>query len=254
MRTAREIAGVLWLADLGLSRRDIASVTGIPLNTVGKWLRGELPRHAARGAEGCRHCGDPIAHRNRLPGSAYAYLLGLYLGDGHVAPFPRTSCLRIYLDAGYPGIVDECARAIALVMPANRVNALRRSPVNWVIVSSYSKAWPCLLPQHGPGAKHRRRIQLEAWQRAITTVHAESLVRGLIHSDGSRFTNSVSRRGRRYHYPRYSFANESADIRRIFCEHLDLLGIEWRPAGRRNISIARRDSVARLDAFVGPKR
>ncbi len=72
-------------------------------------------------------------------------------------------------------------------------------------------------------------------------------MRGLIHSDGSRFTNPVVHRGRRYRYRGYFFANESSDIRRIFCEHLDLLGIAWRPAGRRNISIARREAVARLD-------
>jgi hypothetical protein len=139
-------------------------------------------------------------------------------------------------------------------MPANRVDAVRRAPANCVVVSSYSQAWPCLLPQHGAGVKHARRIVLEPWQRDITAAHAGALVRGLIHSDGSRFANPVTRRGRRYTYPRYLFANESADIKRILCDHLDLLGIEWRPAGRRNISIARRASVARLDQFVGPKR
>jgi hypothetical protein len=36
--------------------------------------------------------------------------------------------------------------------------------------------------------------------------------------------------------------------------HLDLLGVPRRPAGPRNISIARREGVATLDAFVGPKR
>ena len=46
----------------------------------------------------------------------------------------------------------------------------------------------------------------------------------------------------------------SADIKTIFCEHLDLLGIAWRRASHRNISIARREAVALLDEFVGPKR
>jgi hypothetical protein len=32
-----------------------------------------------------------------------------------------------------------------------------------------------------------------------------------------------------------------------------VLGIEWRPWGRWHISVARRDSVAKLDAFVGLK-
>lgn len=54
-------------------------------------------------------------------------------------------------------------------------------------------------------------------------------------------------------YPRYFFSNLSADIRTIFCEHCDLLGIRWTLSNPRNVSIAHRDSVALLDEFVGPK-
>jgi hypothetical protein len=50
------------------------------------------------------------------------------------------------------------------------------------------------------------------------------------------------------------FTNRSDDIKAILCEHLDLLGIAWRRASDRNISIARREAVAALDEFVGPKR
>jgi hypothetical protein len=57
-----------------------------------------------------------------------------------------------------------------------------------------------------------------------------------------------------YTYPRYNFSNASADIRKLFCDACDLLGIEWRVMNARNISVARRASVARLDEFVGPKR
>ena len=55
-----------------------------------------------------------------------------------------------------------------------------------------------------------------------------------------------------YSYPRYFF-NESADIRAIFCEYCELLNLRWTQSNRRNISISHRDSVARLDSFVGPK-
>lgn len=55
-------------------------------------------------------------------------------------------------------------------------------------------------------------------------------------------------------YPRYHFSNVSPDIRAIFGRACDALGIEWRPHNRRNLSGARRDRVALLDAFVGPKR
>jgi hypothetical protein len=57
-----------------------------------------------------------------------------------------------------------------------------------------------------------------------------------------------------YEYVRYFFTNYSADIRAIFCEHCDLLGIRWTQSSFKNISIAHRESVAILDEFIGPKR
>ena len=66
-------------------------------------------------------------------------------------------------------------------------------------------------------------------------------------------TRLPSGRDATYSYPRYFFSNESADIRSIFCEYCDRLGLRWTQSNRRNISIAHRDSVAKLDEFVGPK-
>jgi hypothetical protein len=89
--------------------------------------------------------------------------------------------------------------------------------------------------------------------------HAEprgprAFVRGLIHSDGSRYVAVVRRRERTYRYTRYSFANRSDDIKAIFCAHLDLLGIRWTRPNEKDIAIARKADVALLDAFIGPKR
>lgn len=55
---------------------------------------------------------------------AYAYLLGLYLGDGYVVP--STSRLEISLDRKYPGLIDSCASAMKAVHPRGRAN-LRRT-------------------------------------------------------------------------------------------------------------------------------
>jgi hypothetical protein len=49
------------------------------------------------------------------------------------------------------------------------------------------------------------------------------------------------------------FTNESADIRALCGDVLDLLGVSWRYSKRNTISVARREAVARLDQFVGPK-
>jgi hypothetical protein len=87
------------------------------------------------------------------------------------------------------------------------------------------------------------------WQREIVTRHPKPLIRGLIHSDGCRVLN----KSMGHVYLRYMFTNASADIRSIFCDACDELGISWRQPKERVISIARRDSVALLDTFVGPK-
>jgi hypothetical protein len=82
-------------------------------------------------------------------------------------------------------------------------------------------------------------------------------VRGLIHSDGCRVTNWTTRQvagdTKRYEYPRYLFANESADIRDLYTDTLDLIGAEWRYTKRNTISVARREAVLTLDQYVGPK-
>lgn len=59
--------------------------------------------------------------------------------------------------------------------------------------------------------------------------------------------------GTRHKYPRYFFTNRSADIRELFTWALDLLDIPWRQANAWNISVARKEAVAALDEFVGPK-
>jgi hypothetical protein len=180
---------------------------------------------------------------------AYAHLLGLYLGDGHIAAFPRAHCLRV---SSTMRIRESSRAGMRRVAPHNRVAVHARD--GCVVVQCYSKAWPCLFPQHGPRPKHERSIELAAWQREVTHAHPRELVRGLFESDGSRHLNRVRRRGRSYAYSRYEFSNRSRDIQAILCEHLDLLGIPWRRSGAFNISVARREGVAALDEFVGPKR
>jgi hypothetical protein len=118
---------------------------------------------------------------------------------------------------------------------------------------------PRALPQHGPGRKHERPIELIDWQRKLTRAHPAALVRGLIHSDGCRCINQVettlpSGRVAKYEYVRYFFTNHSADIRAIFAEHCELLGIRVTQPSPRNLSVSHRAGVAVLEEIVGPKR
>jgi hypothetical protein len=186
-----------------------------------------------------------------LPPGPYAYLLGMYLGDGYIARHRRgVFCLRITSDARYPGIIDECSRAMDAVMPGKRAYRLPSRSSRCLEIIMCSKHWPCLFPQHGPGRKHDRLIRLEPWQQCFVDQETESFVRGLIHSDGCRVVaNDRGVRSVRYH-----FSNRSEDIKRLFCSSLDRLGIPWTRPSDREIAIYRKHAVARLDQFIGPKR
>ena len=113
------------------------------------------------------------------------------------------------------------------------------------------------VPQHGPGKKHNRAIELAPWQGIIVGAQPGDFARGLFHSDGCRFISRVRRPlpggDRWYEYPRYMFTNESRDILGLCGQTLDQLGVSWRFSRRNTISVARREAVARLDEFVGPK-
>jgi len=111
------------------------------------------------------------------------------------------------------------------------------------------KVWPCLFPQHGAGRKHERRIALVPWQEAIVELEPGKLLRGLIHSDGCRILNRVNGTD----YPRYFFSQVSMDIQELFRRTCGKLGVECANNRSNSISVARRHSVAKLDAIVGSK-
>ena len=191
-------------------------------------------------------------------GDRYCYLLGLYLGDGCLVQSSRRSVrLVITLDRSYPELIEEAVQAMCAILPD--ISVRRNARRGCIALVATHPAWARAFPQHGIGKKHERRIRLQSWQKGLTHRHPKALLRGLIHSDGSRCVNRFqtklpSGRIATYRYTRYFFTNYSADIRQIFNEHCDLLEIRWTQSSFKNISIADRKSVAKLDAFVGPKR
>jgi hypothetical protein len=256
MRSIEEVRQVGALVAAGMNDCAIARRTGIPRGTVRcwrherRWERWPYDIHS----DSCRGCGAPRHYFDALP-QTYVYLLGMYLGDGHIVECPKKVYrLIIAMDAIYPEIIGECSRAIATIVPGAhpRLQALKNS--RCVFVVKHSRRWPCLFPQHGPGRKHERPIVLSSWQRNLVTRDPECFLCGLIHSDGCRFINPIRHDEKLYRYPRYNFSNASADIRELFCDACDLLGIEWRVMNARNISVAKRPSVSHLDEFLGPQR
>lgn len=100
------------LAERGVSSSEIARRTGIPRRRVADWRAGS-------------RIGMTSREVSVVPSAAYAYVLGMYLGDGCISRAARTHRLRITLDTAYPDIIDACAAAIGLVKPGRPPRSCR---------------------------------------------------------------------------------------------------------------------------------
>jgi hypothetical protein len=253
--SAATVQEALRLFALGHPKKSIARELGISAHAVTNWVAREPDELLAERVASGDHDPSVCPLIERVPAREYAYLLGQYLGDGSIARH-RRDVYRLVITCcdDYPDIRERTERAMAAVLPNGVGRVQGKGCTN---VSAYSKHWPCLFPQHGPGHKHTRRIELVPWQSEIVASHTGQVLRGLFDSDGSRCINRVRRPvkgvSKSYEYPRYFFSNTSMDILQICGDALDLLGIEWRFNNRNSISVARRAAVARLDEFVGPK-
>lgn len=222
------------------SASQIARATGIPRSTVRDWLRSDI---SALLVERPEHRDAQCSFRAGLSAD-YAFVLGLYLGDGCLSQQKNGVWkLRLVSDAKYPDLIDEWAVAVESVIP--RIVG-RTSRPGCTEIYSHSKHWICLFPQHGPGMKHERRIALEEWQVAVVDRHPAPFARGLLFSDGCRVLNRVGK----HVYGRYFFTNSSEDIREIARDALRHLGITPRQPNETNLSVATRRDVALLDQFI----
>jgi hypothetical protein len=230
------------LVRAGTNDCEIARLTGIPRRTVRDWRIGRAPTD--------RMCDHPF---ECLPTEQYAYLLGIYLGDGCLSLTPRGVWrLRVVLDTRYPGIIDAVRHAMSTVRRGHPVG-LQAKQGNCVEVSMYWKHWLCLFPQHGQGPKHEREIVLADWQQRIVDVERHAFLCGLIDSDGCRITATYREKKAVRKYGRYVFSNRSEDIHRLFTDSLDALGIHWTRANRWDTAVARQREVRRMDSFIGFK-
>lgn len=256
MRTYEEYRQILVLWEDGFKKKRISIMTGINRATVRDCVNRY---HSVRGLQEYR-AAHPVAPDtlrilqirlftdNHSLFKAYAYLLGLYLGDGHISKSRNTYRLRVACDNHYPGIIESCMDAIKVLLPRNSVDTVKQE--GCVAVSCYSNHWPDFFPQHGEGRKHDRPIILKDWQDSIVQTYPLSFFKGLYHSDGCRSKNVVNGKN----YPRYQFNNKSDDIRALFSRTCDQLGLHWGTATNGLcIQVARRPDVEFLDRHIGPK-
>lgn len=261
MRTYEEYQRILQLWEKGNNQMAIARITGIPRGTVKDCIKryGNLEGLEAQKAHANKSTPDHLLKRiQETPEvrKAYAYALGLYLGDGYIDLMKngRSYRLRISLDKKYPGIIESCENALQMVLFQNKINRL--SQPGCYHVCCYNKHLPVIFPQHGEGRKHDRPIVLEAWQQSIVDEHPLEFFRGLYHSDGTRAPNIVKGKD----YPRYTFINNSEDILQLFKDACDKLGLHWTTKSEKRttrvnlVFVSRRADVAYLDEVIGPKQ
>ena len=229
---------------------EVARMLGIPRPTIRDWRRPNYVATELRSV--CPRCWRRARQMQFSPAD-YSELLGLYLGDGCISTYGRTFRLRITLDQKYPRVIEDARALLARSLPHNRVQVVSRAE-RCVDVSTYSLHLPCLVPQHGPGAKNRRSIVLEAWQSRILAAHPWPFIRGLIRTDGCAFINRTGP----YEYLSYDFTNKSGDITQLFLEACALVGVttrsNWSDGGQVwRVRINQRASVALMEEHVGLK-
>jgi hypothetical protein len=165
------------LSDIGILDRENAQICGVSIRSIRHWRSGD--RRAQRG----RRTGTrvprptcPRCHGRALDETAYAYLLGLYLGDGHITRGPRSYVLWLACADAWLACSSRLVRRWHSSCRRPRFSALREDrPL--ARVKSVSKHWPCLFPQHGPGrntsaASSLSRGKRRSWRGIPATSHA----------------------------------------------------------------------------------
>jgi hypothetical protein len=237
----------LSLIAAGVNDCEISRRLGVPRTTIRDWRKPRyVPKRSSTSA--CPRCGRR-SRRIEIAPADYAELLGLYLGDGHIARLPRTQRLRICLDSRYRAVVEESAELLARCFPDNPVRRVLFHGGREVVLDVYSSHLVCLFPQAGPGKKHERAIRLEHWQAEMLAEAPWSFLRGCIRSDGCAFVNRTGP----YEYLSYDFHNLSTDILDLFTDTCVALGLRPRRYARR-VRINRREDVALMVEHVGVKR
>ena len=256
-RPLEQVVAARQLRALGFNNCQISRELRIPRGTIRDWF---IPRHQERqqaadlrrNARRCQRCNGTESSL----AADYVYLLGLYLGDGCLSAQRKGVWrLRIVQDMRYPYLIGECKLAMSAVT-LSRVSV--QPKIGCVEIGASWKHWVHLFPQHGAGPKWLRPIVMLPWQQELIDAFPGPLLRGLIHSDGCRALNTIKYTRateviRSYAYPRYMFSNNSDDIRRLFTDTCDHLGVRWTQTNKFIVAVSRRPDVAFLDTFIGPK-
>jgi len=243
MRTKEEIQKIYECWKDGLTQHKTAETTGIPRGTVKdhykKFSLGVYPNWQQGGdlkSSDESPCGFESHHAYH-----YAYLFGLYLGDGCISIAKNLKNgktvykFRVFQDEKYPNLIEKHMESMRQLFPTNKINKAKKQGC-WEIYF-YNTSLKKLFPQLGPGMKHNRKIELADWQKKIIEANPKAFISGLFESDGCRYQ---SKKNNKYEYLFIDFSNKSEDIHELWKWACSLIGVKTRRHG-----IDKRQSTAR---------
>lgn len=177
---------------------------------------------------------------------AYSYILGLYLGDGHITKTAKKDIyrLRIFLHDRYKNLNEYALRNLQEILVENKCTIFSSKDCALDIISVYKKNIKEIFPQHGEGLKHKRKIKLEKWQKEI--IDPLCFIQGLFHSDGSYV------QGKNVFY---QFTNMSTDIKKMYLYYCKKIGVQTSSTdfNKKNIYIYKKNFVKYLEEKIGTK-
>jgi hypothetical protein len=257
MRTLEELNFIQELISQGKNQSQISKETGIHRKVISKIVKEHFLEAYSKAK-----LFDP-SKLTKEQEKAYSYILGQYLGDGHIS-LMRKKVYRLTIsgDIKYHNIIQEVKDKLSIILPKNSPNlAFKKTQgkVNCVAIQVSSKKIKDMFPQHGKGPKHLRPIKLEPWQEDIVKAFPKDFLRGLIHSDGSRYVTKTTAK----ESTRYCFTNASTDIIALCCNVLQEMNIPYSLSKKAirgmmkhhayNVFIQKKSSVEFLETFIGPK-
>lgn len=213
----------------GASIRQIGRELEVDHSTISYWIKNNF----SSGTVTNRLSIERIQEVCNAKSAAYSYILGCYLGDGHISQLPRTQRLRLFSGTSHPSIIEDQVKGLNRLFD-NVVNNKKCNNQNMEIITVHNTQLDVYFPQHGLGKKHERDVSLKPWQQEIVDKEPECFIKGLIDTDGSSYIRTNIVNGVARTYPSYSFTNKSKDIMNMCQSAFKTLGIEVNRTTRKD--------------------
>lgn len=222
-KTEQEVNEVLRLHKDGISQNKIHKILGFDRATI---------RQIVKNPTEYLFQSIPDFDIKHIDRKVYAFILGVYLGDGYIVKTHRQNVfkIRIFCDVKYKNILEEISESLEILFPNSKSLRRQHTSKNCIEIYLYSSHILKLFPQHGEGRKHQRPIVLEDWQKDIIDEYHIEFLKGLIYTDGSFYLSQNK-------YECCNFTNKSKDIIELCSNAMRKLDINHKIRTRNSESL-----------------